>query len=251
MKLSLLEITQDILNDLDADEVNSISDTIESQQVAQIVKSCFLELTSNRNWATQKRLIQLESSIDLSKPNYLKAPSNLKELVFFNYEKHKLDQTKELWQAVTYKEPDAFLRYISGRNSDNDNVIEVTDFGGSRLLIINDMAPQYWTSFDDQYIVTDSYDIEVDDTLQTQKTQCLAYLSPTWVHEDDAIPDLPDEAFALLVAESKSTASLALRQTADQKAEQKAGRQNRWLARKAWQLKGGIVYPDFGRKSRR
>lgn len=251
MKLSLLDITQDVLNEMDADEVNSINDTVESQQVAAIIRSCFIELTSNRNWPQQRKLIQLDGLYDLSKPNYLRIPDNLKELIFFNYECHKSDQTKEVWKEIKYKEPDAFLRYISGRNSDDENVIEVTDFGGSNLLITNNFAPQYWTSFDDKHVVTDSYDITVDDTLHKVKTQCLAYMSPVWVHEDEAIPDLPDDAFALLVAEAKSTASLALRQTADQKSEQKAARQNRWLARKAWSVHGGIKYPDYGRRSKR
>lgn len=251
MKLSLLDIVQDVLNELDADEVNSITDTVEAQQVAQIVKSCFYELTTNRNWPQQKKLIQLDSLSDVTKPNYLRAPEKMKELIFFNYEVHKVDQTKEVWKELKYKEPDAFLRYISQRNSDLDNVIEVVDFGGSRLLITNNYAPQYWTSFDDKHVVTDSYDVSVEDTHQKYKTQCLAYMAPVWVHEDSAIPDLPDEAFPLLVAEAKSTASLALKQTADQKSEQKSARQNRWLSRKAWQVHGGIQYPDYGRKNRR
>lgn len=246
MKLTLLEIVQDILNDLDSDEVNSISDTLESQQVAQIVKSCFNELTSNRNWPQQRKLIQLDALTDLDKPNYLRAPSNMKELVFFRYECRKPDEEHEDWQDVKYKEPEAFLRYTSSRRG--DNVIQVTDFSGSRLYILNDQAPKYWTSFDDKHIVTDAYNKDIEDTLQNYKTQCLAYMSPMWEHTDDAIPDLPDDAFALLVEESKSTASMKLKQVADQKAEQKSARQNRWLSRKSWTVNGGIQYPDYGRK---
>lgn len=36
MKLTLLEIVQDILNSMDSDEVNTISETIESDQIAQM-----------------------------------------------------------------------------------------------------------------------------------------------------------------------------------------------------------------------
>jgi hypothetical protein len=251
MKLSLLDIVQSVLNALDSDEVNSISDTVESQQVALIVRDCYYELTSNRNWPLQRRLIQLEGLSDLDKPNYLRAPTIMKELLFFKYEEHKEDQTRTVWTEVKYKEPDAFLRFVSGRNTDNTNVVSITDFSGSTLPVFNNYPPQYWTSFDDKHIVTDSYNVAVEDTLQGSKTQCLAYMSPQWVHEDDAIPDLPDEAFALLVEESKSTAAVQLKQSADQKAEQKAARQNRWLARKAWQVHGGIEYPNYGRKSRR
>jgi hypothetical protein len=74
---------------------------------------------------------------------------------------------------------------------------------------------------------------------------------PKWVHMDDAIPDLPEEAFAALEEEAKSTAFVAIKQMANQKAEQKAARQNRWLSRKAWRAHGGIQYENYGRKGRR
>ena len=38
--MTLLDMVQDVLNDLDSDEVNDIDDTIEAQQIAQIIKSC-------------------------------------------------------------------------------------------------------------------------------------------------------------------------------------------------------------------
>ena len=147
--------------------------------------------------------------------------------------------------------PDEFLRYISVRNQNNDNVSVITDFGGSKLLIINDQAPKYWTTFDDQYIVTDSYDKNVDDVLKKSKTQCLGYVNPTWTHDDEFIPDLPAEAFPALINEALSVASLRLKQVTDQKAEQDAQRQQRWLARKAWKLEGGIRYDNYGRKGRK
>ena len=251
MKLTLLELVQDILNDLDSDEVNSINDTIESQQVAQIVKTCYYGIISNRNWPHLQKTMQLDASADLSKPNYLKIPSSVKELVLFKYDKKKFGDTRLSIEDVKYKEPDAFLRYISQRNSDLSTVSTVSDFSGVKLLIQNNVAPTYWTSFDDVYIVTDSYDLAVETTLQKNKTQCIAYIEPLWSHIDDFIPDLPSEAFTALLEEAKSTASLALKQSANQKAEQKATRQQRWLARKAWTEKGGIQYENYGRASRK
>ena len=249
-KLSLLEIVTDILNDLDSDEVNSISDTIESQQVAQIVKTCFFELIGNRNWPHLRKLVQLESVADITKPNYLKLPENTKEMVFFKYDNFTATNPKSKLQEIKWKEPDSFLRMISSRDSTLSNVTSVIDFSGTKLLIVNDQPPTYWTSFDDEYVITDAYDIGVDSTLQKSKTQCLAYIEPTWVHADTAIPDLPIEAFPALLEEAKSTAFMALKQTANQKAEQKAGRQSRWLSRKAWAANGGIKYESYGRKGR-
>jgi len=250
-KMTLLEIVSDILNDLDSDEVNSISDTIESQQIAQIVKTCYFEMIANRNWPHLRKLVQLEAALDLSKPNYLKTPVGMKEMLFFKYEKFTVSNPKSRLQDVNWKEPDAFFRMISTRDNTLPNITSVIDFSGVKLLVLNNQPPSYWTSFDDEYVITDAYDFAVDATLQKSKTQCLAYIDPTWVHSDIAIPDLPSEAFPALLEESKSTASLALKQTPSQKAEQKANRQSRWLSRKAWTANGGIQYEDYGRKGRR
>lgn len=248
MKKSLLDIVQDILNDLDSDAVNDINDTVESQQVAQIVRTCYENLIAPRNWPHLKKLIQLEASGSLDKPNYLRVPDNIKEVIVIRYDCKKLNEDPIQLKDLTYKEPDSFLRFVSQRNSSLPNVSTITDFSGSKLLIVNDQAPTYYTSFDDKYVVTDSYNQDIDSTLQSSKTQCLAYVHPTWEHNNDFIPNLPAEAFPALIEEAKSTAFVVLKQVANQKAEQKARKQERWLSRKAWSVKGGIVYPDYGRK---
>lgn len=250
-KLTLIEMVQDILNDLDSDEVNHIDDTIEAQQVAQIIKTSYYEMLGHRNWPHMNKLIQLEASGTLSRPNYLILPENLQELSYFKYDKAKADATDINIQDVKYKEPDDFLRYISGRKSSADNVDTVVDTSGTQLLIFNDQAPSYWTSFDDMYLVTDSYDKSVDDTLKKSKTQAQAYLIPIWNRIDSFVPDLPAEAFPALLEEAKSTAFVTLKQMANQKAEQKSKRQQTWLSRKAWRAAGGVKYENYGRASRK
>lgn len=248
MKMTLLEMVQDILNDMDSDEVNSINDTIEAQQVAQILKTSFFELISNRNWSHLRKLIQLEASNDVTRPNYLKTPSNVQELEQIKYNKAKDDDTRLLFQDVTYKYPDEFLREVQARNTDLDYVTVVTDYSGIPIPVVTNQPPMYWTSFDDQYVVFDSYDSSVDDTLKSSKSQAYAYVQPTWEHNDTFVPNLPTDAFALLLEESKSNAFLTLKQMPNQKAEQRASRQNRWLSRKDWTNKGGIRLPNYGRK---
>lgn len=248
MRKNLLAIVQDILNDLDADSVNSISDTAESEQVAQIVRTCYEEMIANRNWPHLRKIFQLEAVSNLSRPNYLTIPLALKELSLFKYEVQKDGDANIRQREVKFKDPEEFLQYISTRNSSNDNVKEVVDASGVKLLIIDDQAPTYYTSFDDETIITDSYDKAVDDTLQKDKTQCVGFILPEWTHSDTFIPDLPAEAFPALVAEAKSTAFVAVKQMANQKAEQKAVRQQRWLSRKAWRVEGDIRYPNYGRK---
>ncbi len=248
MKKTLLEIVQDILSEADSDSVNTIDDTVESQQVASIVKSCYYDMLSNRNWPHTRKLLQLDSANDLNKPNYLKLPENLKELVFVKYETQKLGSPNITLTELIFKEPDNFIRFVSNRSSNNQNISTIIDFSGSKLFIQNNKAPVYWTSFDDTYIVCDSWDSSIDDTLQKSKSQALAYITPSWTHEDSFVPDLPIDAFSALIEEAKGTAFLVLKQMVNPKAEQKANRQQRWLSRKAWRAKGGIIYPNFGRK---
>lgn len=250
MRRTLLEIVQAILNDMNSDEVNSIDDTVEATQVASIVKDTYLEMMTNREWPHLKKLIQLNHAGTLDKPNYLKAPTNIKSMEQLRYECPSLSSGALVMKELKFKYPDEFLSIVSRRNSINDNVRSVVDYGGSKLLIYKNADPTYWTTFDDEYIVTDSYNEVVDDTLQASKTQALVEVFPEWVHANDAIPNLPIEAFAALIEEAKSTSFFVLKQVANQKAEQKSSRQNKWLSRKSWKLQGGIRYPDYGRKGR-
>lgn len=248
MKLTLLEYVQDIANDMDTDEVNSISDTFESEQIAQIVKSTYFAMMSNRNWPHLKKPIQLDGSTDLALPTHMYLKDDVKELVFINYDKARLGDTGKRYAATKWVEPDDFLRVLNNNNSSNDNVDVISDPSGIELLIVNNKAPDYYTSFDDNTVIFDSYDKEVDATLQGSKVQAQAYVMPTWTHDDDFIPDLPTEAVTALLEESKSRASMKLRQMPDQKAEQESQRQQRWLSRKAWEVKGGVRYPNYGRR---
>jgi len=232
-KLTLLEIVQDILSDMVSDEVNSIDDTVEAQSVAQIVKTCYLEMIAHRNWPHTRRLVQFESIVDLAKPTYLTLPSSLKELVSFEYDCRKFGEVNSNFKEIKYKHPDDFLRFVSMRKSSDSNVKSIVDTSGVKLL------------------VCDSYDQGIDDTLQTSKTSAIAYMIPSWERSDTAIPDLPAEAFPALVAEAKSTAFYTIKQMVNEKEEMKATRQNRWLSRKAWRAHGGVRYDDYGRKSRR
>ena len=252
MKLTLLEIVQNILSDMDSDNVNSIDDTVESQQVALIVKDCFMNLTSNRNWHDQQTLFQLKSLADVTRPNYMAAPEGLKELITFRYNckkrKGQEEQLRDEWREVKYMEPDKFLRYTSHRNSTDEHVVTIQDFSGSYLLIRNDKHPTFWTTFDDEYIVCDSWDGELDDTLHADKTQCMGYIFKKFEMDNDYYPDIPEEAYPALVQAAKSQAFLVLKQMENPKAEAEAQRQQSWLARKNWKLHGVIKYPDYGRR---
>ena len=121
MKLSLLEIVQDILNDMDGDNVNSINDTIESQQVAQIVKTTYLEMMANRNWPHLHTAFNCTSYISTSYPTSLVLPETIKELKWIKYNKRTATDTKDKWEDLTYLQPEDFFHICAGRDSSASN----------------------------------------------------------------------------------------------------------------------------------
>lgn len=247
-KLTLLDLVQDIINDLSADPVNSIDDTVESQQVAQIVKSTYFALMHVRNWRGNQQLLNLIASGDDALPTHVTLPENLSELTFVNYDCRLQSDNRKVYRAVRYVYPDEFLRRQNQYDDTVDYVDVIQDPSGVQLLIRNDMPPTVWTSFDDKVLVFDSYNKNVEDTIQSAKIQAMGYVVPGWLMEDDYIPVLPEEAFTLLLEEAKSRASIKLNQQADQKAEQEAVRQNRWLAGKQWRAHKGARSPNYGRR---
>lgn len=248
-KWSLLEIVTDIVSDMDGDFISSINDTDEAQQVAQIVKSTYHAMMSNRNWPHTARAIQLDASTDNLLPTHLTIPSDIKELISVYYDIKKQTETRLNYRQVYYLDPDNFLRRTNARNSDDVNTTIIFDPTGVKFLISTNKAPEFFTSFDDNTVVFDSYDATVDSTIQSSKIQARAYIIPAFEMNDDYIPDLPEEAFSLLIEEAKSKAMMKLKQTQDIKAEQEAGRQNRWLSRKAWRAHAKDIYPyNYGRR---
>lgn len=250
MRYTLLDITQEILSDMDSDEVNSITDTAESEQIAAIIRSTYNALMVSRDWPHQRKLVKFTASGDTALPTHLKLKSNVKHMLFLNYNKFKAGETRKKYLPVKYLDPDAFLRRQNALNSDSDNVDLITDPTGVELLIRNDTPPEYYTSFDDNTLVFDSYDSAVDDTLQESKVQGMAYILGDWEHTDSFVPPLTDDVFPLLVEESKAKCSFKLRQFRDEKAELEANKQNKWLARKSRKINRGIDYPNYGRRNR-
>ena len=247
-KMTLLEITQDILNSMDSDEVNSVNDTIEAQQVAQIVKTTYYNIIDGREWPHLKKLFRLNHSGNITKMTQMILPEEVTKVEWVKYNKRKLADTKDVYEDVKYLEPMDFISYCNARNSSESYIESVTDNNSSvAFLIRNDVAPSYYTSFDDEYVYFDSYDKDVDTTLQSTKTQAYGVYRPSFSLVDTYVPDLPVHAFSYLLAEAKATAFIDLKQTQNIKAEQNSISQRRRMSQEKWRTNGGIKFPDYGR----
>jgi len=249
-KMTLLEMTQDILSDMDSDEVNSINDSVESLQVAQIIKTTYYNIIDGRDYDFLYELFQLDASGTSSRPTHMKLPENIIDLKYIKYNCKTLTDTKDKYLKIKYLMPEDFMEVVDKRDSSKSNVTVVTDPTGISINVMNDKAPEYFTSFDDENLVFDSYDSEVDTTLQNNKTQCHGKRSVAFTLLDSFTPDLPVQMFSYLLAEAKSTAFVTLKQMPNAKAEQISNSQKRRMSQDAWRVKNGIHYPNYGRSVR-
>lgn len=247
---NLLDLVQTILEALGESQVDSIEETGPSLQVANIIRDVYYEGLANRNWAHKNYVTSLQP-LGVATPTHLVIATDIKEIEKVNYNKAKVSDTRVKYAEVDYKDPVAFLDYCNDRNSSNANIDTIEDVNGTILLIRNDTAPTFWTSFDDTYAVFDSYDNEVDSTIQASKQQVHAVKTSTFTLEDSFIPDIPEEAVPWLLAESKSVAFMDIAQEGNQKAEQQSRRQGQWLSRKNRRAGKGYSLAQFGRSPRK
>jgi hypothetical protein len=247
-KMSLLEIVQDIMSDMNSDEINSINDSVEALQVAQIVKSSYYNIIDGKDFPWLKELFQMSSSGTLTRPTHMTLPENVIDLDWIKYNNKKATETRNKYTTIKYKTPEDFFSIINQRVSTDFNIQIVNDTTGIQLNIITNQAPTYFTSFDDVTLVFDSFDSAVENTLQSSKTQCLGKRSVIFTMQDSFIPDMPVQMFSYLLNEAKSTCFAVLKQMPNAKAEQQAMSQKRRMSQEAWRIKNGITYPNYGRK---
>jgi hypothetical protein len=250
-KLSLLDIVQDIMSDMSSDEVSSINESVESLQVAQIVKSTYFNIIDGRDWPHLYELYTLEPSGDSEKPTHMKLPESVIEIEWLKYNIKDSMSGKEVMKDMTYKSPKEFMNILNARDSLATYVKVVTDPTLIELNIYNDRAPTHYTSFDNEYIILDAFDEGVEDTLQASKTQAYGRVYPVWEMSDNFVPDLPAQSFSYLLNEAKSTCFLRLAQTADSKSEQHSLTQKRRMSRDAWRVVDTVGFPNYGRKGKK
>lgn len=245
-KMTLLDMTQNILSAIDSDNVNSISDTEESEQVAETIKDTYFAMIDEYHLPVKKEIFKLEATSSAT-PTKMKIPEIVEKVEWIKYNKVIEAGGDTDYADVIYLEPKAFLDKLEARSESASNTVLISD-GDIDMLILNDTPPTYYTSFDDVYLIFDSYTSALEANLQQSKSMGYGFSSSTWTHLDAAIPVLPINLFSLLLAEAKSTCFLNLKQMANQKEEQKARRQRIALRKSKWNTNGGIKTPNYGRK---
>ena len=242
MRMTLLEMTQNILSAMDSEDVNSISDTVESLQVANIVIETFYELYAGLEIPDMEGLIKLDGVGDVTRPTVMKIPDNVKDIKWIRYD----------GIPVLYQDPETFL---TNAYAIQENGVLIADPSMSaNFYVTNNAAPTRWTIFDNKYIYFNSYDATEDTTLQQSKTTCWGQYEPEFTLADESYPPyISSDKYPGLLAEAKSTAFTYLKQVSSSKDEQRSRRQrvrqqnDQWRANQNNPTSKG---PNYGRKGK-
>lgn len=211
---------------MSSDEVNSISDSPEALQVAEIVKTTFFNITARAGLPEQKKLFQLDSSDSNLQPNLMLIPEGIKTIEWLKY----FDASAQtlLYKYVTILPVKQFADYVNGYNTADVNVDVLNFTTDSETFLFNyrdDKTPQFCTVISDFYVIFDSFDGALDSTLQSSKTECFGEAEPVWLMSDTFIPNIDEAQTPLLLNEAKSLAFFELKQIMHSKAEQESKRQ--------------------------
>jgi hypothetical protein len=245
MKTTLLELVQSVLSDMDSEAVNSINDSVEAQQVASVIEDTYYNIISNRDIPELKRIITLTSLSDSTRPTHFKYPDNVKQLEQVRY--NTALTTGITYTTIPYIDPLDFISRQS-TNVDATAIIQVPDVDSSAVLLIrNDVMPSYYTSFDDEHIVFNSYVASVENTLQASKTMAYGTVYPTFSITDSFEPHLDDNMMPYLLAESKSVCFSLFKSGSDPKVEQAARRLKSYVQNDMYRTKQANKRPHYGR----
>jgi len=224
-KPTLLDIVQDVLAAMDSDEINSIGDTIESDQVARMVKQIYLAMAVEYDFEAHDELAQLTASGTTARPTHMTLPSGFFDVEWVRYDVRVLVGDDPSFVGIPYKDSTEFITILNLRRTGDTEVDSITDLSGVPLHIINDRAPQFWTTFDDETLVFDSYNNLLESTLVASKTQIYGKQGITLSITDTAVLDLPEHLFPLLKAEATSICMDIYKEGVSPKVEQLAQRQ--------------------------
>jgi len=203
-KETLLDIVQDILSDADGDEVNSISDTIESDQCARVVRTVFNNMVDGGQIKHHDTIIQLNAT-SASTPNVMTRPEGLYDIQWIQYNIKLTSGGDQRYREIDYMSPDEFMRRTSYRTASDSEVTEVTLDSGHVMLAMNERAPSYWTMFEDyDDIIFDAYDSAIETNLQASKSLAYGTVKPTLSLSDSSTPDLPKNLFNQLKNEARA-----------------------------------------------
>lgn len=234
---------------MDSDDITSITDTEEAEQVVDIIEDTYNFLIIQLDPPSISQTCQLESPADMSSPTSLVIPDNVIDIGKLKYEITEDGDADRKFRDLEYYSPQDFIDKVLTRKSGDANVEQVLSPAGTPIFLFNDRSPTFWTSFDDQLIIADSYDINTEDYLSGDSTVLMCKKIPLFDKTFGGyVPDLPEKAFPLLLAESKRACHNYLKQQDSAVDAKRILQGTHTFRQKNWKAHDSKKKVNFGRK---
>lgn len=221
---TLLEVVQEICDELDYDDIDSIGDTPEALQIARIVKTVYDILSDEMelpNEIVHTKLVSVP--ITATTHNQFTLPEEINEIKSLRY----LMSSGE-YGKIEYICYDEFLD-ISNSNVTSSSK-EDTIIDGMTFNIRTDKEPEYYTIYRDsaggETILFDSYDITVDVLgASAGKTMVTVEYRPSITLSDGySFPYLDEQNMNILISDAKSRCATLYKQMTHSHAERDSRR---------------------------
>lgn len=244
MNKNVLQYVQACLSTMDSDAVDSIADTEESSQVANLLADVYQEMMTRQDWAFLKGPVTLTAAGDVSSPTKFTIPDTLRYLTMLWYNVDEAGEQNN--REIRYVEPEEFL-LRTGNSGAGKQLVSV---GTSvKFYVQTDRHPTVYTSFDDKTIYMDSFKQSVNSTLIQSKVTALGFSNPVFVVSDTHVPFLPDHMVPLLQHTLNAAAHLHFKQQASAVDEKRVIRQTAAARRKDSKLTRKHYYANqYGRR---
>lgn len=256
MKQTVLELTQSILASMDSDEVNSITDTVESYDIALLLRDVYYDIAVELNLTSHENIFELTASGDADQPTLMYLPDNVQKLYWVKYNNQLSTETYSNYVEVEFKDFNLFSQAQNNLHTQTSDIGEMTitlneseeDF---EFLYRTDKMPQFYTHIGNDVLIFDSYDSDEDTTLTKAKTMCGGLLYPSFTLEDSFIPDLDASEFPYYRNKAKVRAFAEKKQVDNREALQEARTQKILIQKRKNKVDEGLAIkqlPRYGRK---
>jgi hypothetical protein len=228
-RYTMLEMVQEIARSLNADEVTTLTESVESVDITNIAVSVLESLSTRREWYWRQHKVRQMTAGTGGQKTTLVLPLDVDTIEEVQYRSDIFGSNQATFVPLQFLSHDDFLVQVRSRDLAATNV-DTLPLGDDSvdIFVYNDRPPKYFTQFDEGAIVCDAYDIAVDPTgLSAARSMLVATVNidtatarttPSWV------APIPTRFFPLWLAQATATASLKLRQMQDADAERDARR---------------------------
>lgn len=246
MNRTLLYLVQRVLEKLDLDVVNSINDSPDAILIAREAEDTYYDLVNRNEWPERYDLINVESVGDTNNPTALRLSTDTLNILSLRYDVTTADDTDTIYRELIQLDPEDFLDKVYSRN-DSETTTTTASYKGLDIYVYNDQMPTYFTVFDNEFLVLDSWDSAVETTVQGTKSVVRGSTIPTFETTDAYVLPVDITTFPLYLAEVTAAASLALNGTNDAESERRRNRGISRLRRSANRTGTQSTRNNFGR----